>query len=70
MAFRDKVRTRVGVGQAIQRAGPILALFGGAWLVGQAGPQMAFAVLAMPSAFGILIALRLPRAVSPAKSRS
>ncbi|MFK7870664.1 MAG: MFS transporter [Roseobacter sp.] len=68
--FRDKVGTRVGVGQAIQRVGPILALFGGAWLVGQAGPQMAFAVLAVPTALGILIALRLPRAVSPPKTRS
>ena len=70
VAFRDKVGTRVGVGQAIQRVGPILALFGGAWLVGQAGPQMAFAVLAIPTALGILIAWRLPRAVSPAKGRS
>lgn len=70
VAFRDKVGTRVGVGQAIQRIGPILALFGGAWLVGQAGPQTAFAVLAIPTALGILIALRLPRAVSPAKGGS
>lgn len=67
--FREKVGTRVGVGQAIQRVGPILALFGGAWLVGQAGPQMAFAVLAIPTALGILIASRLPRAVAPANSR-
>ncbi|SMP34822.1 MFS transporter [Shimia sagamensis] len=70
VAFREKVGTRVGVGQAIQRVGPILALFGGAWLVGQTGPQMAFAVLAIPTALGILIALRLPRAISPTKGRN
>lgn len=70
VAFREKVGTRVGVGQAIQRVGPILALFGGAWLVGQAGPQIAFVVLAIPTALGILIALRLPRAISPFKGRS
>ena len=33
--YRERAGTRVGVSQAIQRAGPILALFGGAWLVGR-----------------------------------
>ena len=36
--YRQKVGTRVGTGQAIQRIGPILALFGGAWLVGDGRP--------------------------------
>ncbi len=61
---RSKVGTRVGVGQAIQRIGPILALFGGAWLVGRVGPNEAFAVLAIPTALAILIALSLPKGAS------
>lgn len=70
VAFREKVGTRVGVGQAIQRIGPIAALFGGAWLVGQVGPQMAFVVLALPTAFSLIIALRLPRALPAEPKRS
>lgn len=62
VAFRTRVGTRVGIGQAIQRIGPILALFGGAWLVGVVGPNQAFLVLAVPTALAILIALRLPKA--------
>ena len=61
MEYRTGVGTRVGVGQAIQRIGPIMALFGGAWLVGYAGPNMAFVVLAFPTALAILIALGLPK---------
>ncbi len=68
LEYREKVGTRVGVGQAIQRTGPILALFGGAWLVGQSGPQMAFVILAIPTALGIFIALKLPRDVSKTKA--
>ena len=68
--FREKVGTRVGVGQAIQRVGPILALFGGAWLVGQVGPNTAFALLALPTAVAILIALSLPKAEASAAKRS
>ena len=68
LEFREKVGTRVGVGQAIQRIGPILALFGGAWLVGQSGPQMAFIILAIPTALGIFIAFKLPRDVSKTKA--
>ncbi|MCI2397849.1 MFS transporter [Aliiroseovarius subalbicans] len=61
MEFRARVGTRVGVGQAIQRIGPILALFGGAWLVGVVGPNMAFALLAVPTALALPIALALPK---------
>lgn len=68
--YRAKVGTRIGVNQAIQRVGPILALFGGAWLVGQVGPNAAFAVLAVPTALSILIALTLPKGSSAGARRS
>jgi MFS transporter, DHA1 family, inner membrane transport protein len=58
--FRAQAGTRVGVGQAIQRVGPILALLGGAWLVGVVGPKMAFVILAIPTGLSILIAFTLP----------
>lgn len=61
LEYRERVGTRVGVGQAIQRVGPILALFGGAWLVGHVGPNNAFLILAVPTAFAILVALTLPK---------
>jgi DHA1 family inner membrane transport protein len=61
LKHRAGVGTRVGVGQAIQRIGPILALFAGAWLVGGIGPKMAFVVLALPTALSILIAFTLPK---------
>lgn len=61
LKHRARVGTRVGVGQAIQRVGPILALFGGTWLVGSIGPQMVFFVLAVPTALSILIAFSLPK---------
>jgi MFS family permease len=61
LEYRARVGTRVGVGQAIQRLGPILALFGGAWLVGQVGPNNAFLILAVPTAFAILVAFTLPK---------
>lgn len=60
---RQSVGTRVGVGQAIQRIGPIFALFFGAWLVGQIGPNYVFVVLALPTALAIPIALSLPKGV-------
>lgn len=63
--FRAKAGTRVGVGQAIQRTGPILALLGGAWLVGVVGPNMAFVILAVPTALSILVAFTLPERHSP-----
>lgn len=68
--YRQRAGTRVGVSKAIQRAGPIAALLGGAWLVGQVGPNMTFIVLAAPTALAILIALSLPedtRSTSTAK---
>ncbi len=58
--YRESAGTRVGVSKAIQRAGPILALFGGAWLVGQVGPNMVFVVLAAATALAIVIAFSLP----------
>lgn len=67
ITFRARVGTRVGVGQAIQRVGPILALLGGAWLVGAVGPQSAFLILAVPTALSVCVALSLPRqSVKPA----
>ena len=39
---RKSAGTRIGISQAIQRSGPILALLAGAWLVGRVGPNMAF----------------------------
>lgn len=68
--YRARVGTRVGVGQAIQRLGPICALFGGAWLVGEVGPNDAFALLAIPTALAILIALTLPKTDSESQKRS
>ena len=66
VTYKAKVGTRVGVGQAIQRIGPIFALFGGAWLVGVVGPQSAFLILAVPTALSFAIALTLPgKGVSP-----
>lgn len=61
LEYRTGVGKRVGVGQAIQRIGPILALFGGAWLVGVMAPSTVFIVLAFPTALSILIALSLPK---------
>lgn len=60
--YRQGVGARVGVGQAIQRVGPIVALFGGAWLIALIGPNLVFVVLALPTALTILIALSLPKA--------
>jgi len=68
--YRAQVGTRVGVGQAIQRVGPILALFGGAWLVGMVGPNTAFMILAVPTALSILIAFSLPKTHSSETHRS
>lgn len=70
--FRAQAGTRVGVGQAIQRLGPILALLGGAWLVGVVGPNTAFVALAVPTALSIFLAFTLPdrHSHSPAGRRS
>lgn len=70
LEYRARVGTRVGVGQAIQRIGPIFALFGGAWLVGIVGPKVVFFILAIPTALSILVALSLPKGqISEAKYR-
>lgn len=61
---RESVGTRVGISQAIQRTGPILALLAGAWLVSTIGPNNVFLVLAIPTAFAIPIALTLPKKVT------
>lgn len=68
--YRAQVGIRVGVGHAIQRLGPILALFGGAWLVGMVGPNTAFMILAVPTALSILVALSLPKSHSSETQRS
>ncbi len=65
VAYRAQAGTRVGVSQAIQRTGPIFALIGGAWLVGQVGPNTAFLVLAGLSALAIPIAASLPKDAAP-----
>ena len=67
--FRTGVGARVGVGQAIQRIGPIVALLGGAWLVGAVGPNTAFAILALPTAVSILVAFTLPKGRSATTRR-
>jgi len=59
--YRSQVGVRVGVGRAIQRVGPIVALFIGAWLVGFVGPTTAFLILAVPTALAIPVALTLPK---------
>jgi len=58
--YRDQVGVRVGVGRAIQRLGPIAALFIGSWFVGLVGPNTAFIILAVPTALAIPIAFTLP----------
>lgn len=68
--YRAAVGARVGVGQAIQRVGPILALFGGAWLVGAVGPQATFALLAIPTGLSLFIALTLPESRAATAKRS
>ena len=59
--YRSQVGVRVGVGRAVQRVGPIVALFIGAWLVGFVGPTTAFLILAVPTALAIPVALTLPQ---------
>lgn len=58
--YRDQVGVRVGVGRAVQRLGPIAALFIGSWLVSLVGPNNVFIVLAVPTALAITIAFTLP----------
>jgi len=67
--YRRGVGTRVGVGQAIQRLGPISALLGGAWLVGVFGPNMTFALLSLPTALSLFVAFSLPKGRGEAAKR-
>lgn len=67
---RANAGTRVGVGQAIQRIGPMFALVCGAWLVGEVGPNMVFIILAIPTALAIPIAFSLPNSISPKPKQS
>ena len=59
--YKNRVGTRVGIGQAIQRIGPIIALVCGAWLISIVGPKTIFILLGIPTALSILIALNLPK---------
>ena len=58
--YRSRIGIRVGIGQAVQRLGPILALFTGAWLIGEFGPKITFLLLALLTALSLLIAFKLP----------
>ena len=62
---RERAGTRVGVSQAIQRTGPVFALFSGTWLVSYVGPNTVFLILAIPTALAIPLALTLPRSIKP-----
>ena len=70
VTYRRQVGTRVGIGQAIQRVGPITALFGGAWMVGVFGPNTTFVVLAIATAASLLIAFSLPKVERDTAKRS
>lgn len=68
--YRASAGTRVGVSQAIQRIGPILAMFGGAWLVGQVGPNTTFVVLGALTSLSIFVAFSLPKSTTKEIKRS
>lgn len=67
--YRAQAGVRVGVGRAIQRLGPVMALLGGAWLVGMLGPNTTFLVLAVPTALAIPLALTMPAYHGPETQR-
>jgi MFS family permease len=58
---RARAGTRVGWSQAIQRAGPVVALLAGAWLTIDLGPRTVFVVLAGLTCLAIPLAWGLPR---------
>ncbi len=66
---RTRAGTRVGLSHAIQQFGPALALTGGAWLAGYAGPQVTFAYIGVISLLAIPVAWMLPRETGPAQRR-
>ncbi len=67
---RESAGTRVGIGQAIQRVGPIFALVFGAWLVSKVGPNAVFLIIAIPTALAIPVAMTLPKSVATRVKRS
>lgn len=67
---REQAGTRVGVGQAIQRIGPILTLLLGAWMVSAVGPRAVFIILAIPTLLAIPLALSLPKSGASNVTRS
>ncbi len=67
---RESAGTRVGVGQAIQRVGPILALVFGAWMVGEVGPNTVFLILGGLTLFAIPVAFSLPKVTKPKTSQA
>ncbi|MAP13140.1 MAG: hypothetical protein CMQ61_13940 [Gammaproteobacteria bacterium] len=58
---RGTVGARVGWSRAIQRAGPIAALIGGAWLTASVGPRDIFVWLAVLTILAVPFAWSLPR---------
>ena len=58
---RGAVGARVGWSRAIQRAGPIAALIGGAWLTASVGPRDIFVWLAVLTILAVPFAWSLPR---------
>jgi len=70
LTYATLVIATLGIGQAIQRIGPILALLFGAWLVGQVGPNKVFVLLAIPTALAIPIAMSLPKRVATSANKS
>lgn len=61
IADRARAGTRVGFSRAIQQFGSVLALTGGAWLAGYAGPKAAFLFLGLASFAALPLALALPK---------
>lgn len=61
IADRSRAGTRVGFSRAIQQFGSVIALIGGAWLAGYAGPKTAFLFLGLASFAALPLALALPR---------